>query len=618
MPTDFSAAVLPPPPAAVFIVGIGGIGMSALAQFLRWQGYAVAGSDRELTGPGRDELYGKLRSQGIRLFPQDGSGVRELRPALLVYSTAVEEGNPDFTADTAIPRMHRAEALAAALNRTPGRQIGIAGSCGKTSVTGWIAAALKGLGEPVCAVCGGYMNNFITDTMPGNFHASYDCGKESGFMVQGSKAGSTVTPSHRHTATPVPTPWLVYEVDESDGSLVSFRPDVGVVLNIGTDHYDHAKLLELFAVYLGHSKDAGVILDTLAAELVLPPALPVQRFTECAADDESRCGSVAVKRCGGETETPPTPGPTATPSPRHPATPSIIQPVGYAASPEGIRFMLSVPSPTGMQIASPAHGMDEHGQARTTRGRDTATPPRRHTATPVSFSAAQYGRHSATNAAAVVAALLAAGLPFNAESWGKAVAGFRGVARRFDHAGTTKRGIAVFDDYAHNVEKICAAIAAAQEISTPAMGAKNLMCDGVAVEPCGCKTLSSPPGNATVTPPCRHTAAPGLLVIFQPHGYGPFKFMRDPLLGALRAQLRQQDIFAFLPVFYAGGTSTFSPQSDEVCAEYAAAGLRVKNFASKAEAAAFVAAGADGIRTVLVLGARDPALPHWCAALAAL
>ncbi len=571
MATDFSSAALPPPPAAVFIVGIGGIGMSALAQFLRWQGYAVAGSDRELAGPGRDELYAKLRAQGVRLFPQDGSGVRETRPCLLVYSTAVEEGNPDFAADPAVPRMHRAEALAAALNRTPGRQIGVAGSCGKTSVTGWIAATLAALGQPVCAVCGGYMNNFITDTMPGNFYAGYECETGSGFTVHGSTVQGSApqttdhgpqaaTPSHRHSATPAPTPWLVYEVDESDGSLVSFRPDIGVVLNIGTDHYDHAKLLELFATYLGHSKAAGVILDTLAAELALPQGLPVRRFAECAADPSDE--------------------------------PDIVRPGNYAASSDGIRFTLAWPYSdlTALQPHSPA------------------TFP---------FTARQYGRHSATNAAAVAAALLAAGLPFDAAAWGRAIAAFRGVARRFDHAGTTRRGIAVFDDYAHNVEKICAAITAAQEISgTPEVS----RCGSMAVEQCGGKSTGHGPQTTapfTVTPPDCHTATPGLLIIFQPHGYGPFKFMREPLREALRAVLRPQDTFAFLPVFYAGGTTSFSPKSDEVCAEYAAAGLRVRDFASKAEAEAFVAAGADDARTVLVLGARDPALPHWCAALAA-
>ncbi|MGN0878364.1 MAG: Mur ligase domain-containing protein, partial [Oligosphaeraceae bacterium] len=134
---------LPPPPARLFCVGIGGIGVSALAQLLVHLGYDVAGSDRGLGDASKAHLYGRLHRQGIRLHPQDGSGVCAERPDALIISNAVEPGNPDLTAaapDT--PVIHRARALAQALDRTGTRQIAIAGSCGKTSVTGWVAAAL--------------------------------------------------------------------------------------------------------------------------------------------------------------------------------------------------------------------------------------------------------------------------------------------------------------------------------------------------------------------------------------------------------------------------------------------------------------------------------------------
>ena len=473
--------VLPPPPGPVFLVGIGGIGMSGLAQFLRWQGYAVGGSDREISGAGRDDLYAKLRAQGIDVWPQDGAGIRACKPALVIYSTAVEKGNPDLEAAASLPCLHRAQALAAALNRVPAKQLAVAGSCGKTSVTAWLASALRALGVPVVTVCGGYIREFVTERLPGNFFA--DSAPE----------------------------WLVYEVDESDGSLVSFSPDVGVVLNIGTDHYDRPKLLELFSACLSRCRAAGVILDELGRELALPEHLAIQRFAPCPATD------------AGAAET----------------RGNVITPADYSASPEGICFRL--------------HPL------------------------PCPFFARQYGRHSATNAAAVAAALRTASIPCAATTWPRAFAAFRGVARRFDYIGATSRGIAVFDDYAHNVEKIRAAIATAQELT-----------------------------------------AGRVAIIFQPHGFGPLTFMRDPLREALAAQLRPGDSFALLPVYYAGGSTSFQPTSEEVAADYRQAALNANAFPGRAAAAAFVRDGAAGAATVLVLGARDPSLPHWCRELAGL
>ena len=226
---------LPPPPARLFCVGIGGIGVSALAQLLVHLGYDVAGSDRGLDDPSKAHLYERLRHQGIRLYPQDGSGVRAERPDALVISNAVEPGNPDLTAaspDT--PVIHRARALAQALDRTGTRQIAVAGSCGKTSVTGWLAAALRALGEPVILVNGGYDLAAETPDFPGNFLAD---------------------PAAR---------FAVVEVDESDKSLVQFTPHYGVLLNVGNDHYSQDELRQVFATFLRHCREGIACLDELA------------------------------------------------------------------------------------------------------------------------------------------------------------------------------------------------------------------------------------------------------------------------------------------------------------------------------------------------------------------
>jgi UDP-N-acetylmuramate--alanine ligase len=107
-----------------------------------------------------------------------------------------------------------------------------------------------------------------------------------------------------------------------------------------------------------------------------------------------------------------------------------------------------------------------------------------------------------------------------------------------------------------------------------------------------------------------------VLALFQPHGFGPLKFMREPLAPALQRQLRPGDRFAFLPVYYAGGTTDFTPSSAEVAAELRQRGLEVLSFPDRAAAASFVRTARD-FTAVLVLGARDPGLPAWCATLRA-
>jgi UDP-N-acetylmuramate--alanine ligase len=184
-----------------------------------------------------------------------------------------------------------------------------------------------------------------------------------------------------------------------------------------------------------------------------------------------------------------------------------------------------------------------------------------------------FGYHSAVNAAAVAAALQAAGVSAPPAALSAALGGFRGIRQRFEYVGATRSGVPVYDDYAHNVQKIAAAIATARE-----------------------------------------AAGSPLAALFQPHGYGPFGFMRAELLDTLRTALRPGDCFVLLPVYYAGGTSSFSPTAAEVASEYAAAGLPVRTVETRDEAAALVRS-LPGLRAVLVMGARDPSLPDFAARL---
>jgi len=448
----------------IFLVGLGGIGMSALAQLLRHQGHEVAGSDRDLSTPAQVELFTKLAKKGIRAYPQDGSGIRDFAPERLIYSTAIENDNPDFAAAPETPKIHRAAALAEAIAASGLPQIAVAGSCGKTSVTGWIGSCLSALGKDPCVINGGYGRDFISDTLPGNFRPGSGC--------------------------------IVFEADESDGSLVTFSPEVALLLNIGDDHYDEAKLKQLFSTFLGRAR-RGVAVNALLAELT-PAGVPVVRFVE--------------------------------------------EPEG-AASGEALRALELKHGPSGLEFRL------ENGPQIKTQ---------------------QWGRHSASNALAVLAALQAFGIA--PEQAAGALFAFTGVRRRFEAKGLRGQ-VRIYDDYAHNPQKIAAIVRTGQEIS---------------------------PAKA--------------IFVFQPHGFKPLRDMREPLLRELKACLRPEDRFFFLPVFYAGGTTSFQPSADEVVAEYAAAGLPVELLKTRADLEPVLDAE-RAAKVCIVLGARDPSLIDWTDAL---
>jgi UDP-N-acetylmuramate--alanine ligase len=441
--------------------------MSALAQLLQSMGYAVAGSDRDLTGEGWAGLYRKLEGLGIRVFPQDGSGVREIAPRALFVSGAVEDGNPDLVAGAAIPRYHRARAMAELLDRLNLPQIAVAGSCGKTTVTAWITAALRALGEPVLSVCGGYMCDAVSPIHPGNFVAD---------------------------AAPR---WTVYEADESDGSLVVFRPDVGVVLNLGRDHFERDQLVSLFRAFLGGCS-RGTVTATELPDEVRAEAPPGIRFGTAA---------------------PEVPRPDL----------SVVSVSDYACTADGVRCTLAGIGPVHLR---------------------------------------QYGRHSALNAAATAAVLRLLGI--RPDRVPEALQAFSGVEQRFQRLGRLESGATLFQDYAHNPQKIGAALE-----TVIALTQGRVFC------------------------------------VFQPHGFRPLAFMREELARILAAGLRSTDTFAMLPVYYAGGTASFSPTSEEVVADLRSRGVPSTVFETRDQVRYWLGREAGPGDSVLVLGARDPSLPVW-------
>ena len=183
--------------------------MSALAGILAARGFTVTGSD-----PRPSAMLQSLRQQGVRVFrEQNASTISAIRsgtshPPVVVISSAVAETNTELTEARrcGLKIWHRSDVLAALINNQP--SIAVAGSHGKTTTSTVIATLLEATDNDPTAVIGGIVAAFGSNGRQG--------------------AGRL----------------LVAEADESDGSLVKFRPSLGVITNLELDHTDHYPDLE--------------------------------------------------------------------------------------------------------------------------------------------------------------------------------------------------------------------------------------------------------------------------------------------------------------------------------------------------------------------------------------
>jgi UDP-N-acetylmuramate--alanine ligase len=185
-------------------IGVGGIGMSALASILAARGFQVSGSD-----PRNTPVVEGLRQKGVRVFPRQEAATigtlcdDETLTPLVVISSAVPESNPELAEARrrGLTVLHRSDILAALINAQP--SIAIAGSHGKTTTSTLVATLLEATRQDPTAVIGGVVPAFGSNGRHGEGRL------------------------------------LVAEADESDGSLVKFAAHLGVLTNIELDHTDH-------------------------------------------------------------------------------------------------------------------------------------------------------------------------------------------------------------------------------------------------------------------------------------------------------------------------------------------------------------------------------------------
>ena len=186
----------------IHFVGIGGIGMSGIAEVLLNLGYHISGSDLRET-----EITQRLAALGCKIFY--GHGKENLKEAdVVVVSSAIRKGNPevDEAEQRLIPVVPRAEMLAELMRMKVG--IAIAGTHGKTTTTSLIATVLAAGGLDPTVVIGGRLNSLGSNARLG----------------QGE--------------------FLVAEADESDGSFLKLMPTIAVVTNIDADHLDYYSGIE--------------------------------------------------------------------------------------------------------------------------------------------------------------------------------------------------------------------------------------------------------------------------------------------------------------------------------------------------------------------------------------
>lgn len=205
-----------------FFIGIAGSGMSAIAQYLKGIGKNASGSDRFFQPDEYNETKEKLEAEGIPCFVQNGEGITG-ETDLIVVSTAIEDTVPEVqkAKQMGIPFLKRSALLAiiAASKKT----IAVGGTSGKSTTSAMLFDILEYAGLQPSIISGAGLVSIIKQGKIGN-----------------AKVGTG--------------DWLVIEADESDGSIVQYKPEIGLLLNIDKDHQEMDELMRIFGEFKNNSK----------------------------------------------------------------------------------------------------------------------------------------------------------------------------------------------------------------------------------------------------------------------------------------------------------------------------------------------------------------------------
>jgi UDP-N-acetylmuramate--alanine ligase len=203
-------------------IGIGGNGMSALAQIYAMRGYSVSGSDKFLDADIKIPLWDNLKKLGIKFYPQDGIAVTGDLDGVIV-SSAISKDNPDYkkAESLGLKLTHRSRALADIISKY--KVIAVSGTSGKSTTTAMIFRILYTAGLKPSIITGGPLLFLMEQGLVGNVYLG-----KSDIMV--------------------------IEADESDGSFVNYHPETALLLNLTKDHKELHELNGYFETFRKNCK----------------------------------------------------------------------------------------------------------------------------------------------------------------------------------------------------------------------------------------------------------------------------------------------------------------------------------------------------------------------------
>lgn len=438
----------------IFFIGVAGTGMSAIAQYLQGIGKNVSGSDRYFTPDTPNETRDKLQAEGIQCFLQDGSGITS-QTDLIVVSTAIEDTVFEVkkAKELNIPILRRSQVLA--LIAESKKTIAVGGTSGKSTTSAMIFDIMQYAGMEPSIISGAGLTSIIREGKIGN-----------------AKVGKGE--------------WLVIEADESDGSIVQYHPEIGLLLNIEKDHQEIDELMNIFGIFRDNTK--GMFITNRSNRLAAQ--LSTDSDNDFAVEKTIKAGFI------------------------------------------GNNFVQN-----GLEIQFSVNG--------TTIKMNTV------------------GKHNMENALASIAVVNRLGVSF--QTCAEALVHYEGIYRRHQIIGQ-KKNVLLIDDYAHNPAKCAASISACQPI------------------------------------------APKVIAWFQPHGYGPTRFLRNDFVAEIAAVLRSEDEIWMSEIFYAGGSAVKDISANDLIQDIKKLGKNAYFVENRNDLVDALKSHVYEPTVLLLMGARDPGL----------